>query len=75
MLPASQWRGYIESEPPALEAWQLARARHAGCDGMAAKLTAGGYREAAIAALSEGDPLDAALARLGRAITGMPGRH
>ena len=76
VLPASQWRGYLEPEPPPLEAWQLGAAPPLLDALDQAALDVGlGNREAAIAALTEGDPLDAALARLGRAITGMPGRH
>ena len=76
VLPASQWRGYIEPEPPPVEPWQLGAVPPLPDAREQAVIDIGlGNREAAIVALSEGDRLDAALARLGRAITGLPGRH
>ena len=74
VLPSSQWRGYIEPEPPPLEPWQIGAVPPLpdALAAAAAGLAAGGSIEAAIATLSEGDRLGAALARLGRSITGLP---
>jgi hypothetical protein len=74
VLPSSQWRGYIEPDPPPLTPWQLGAVPPLpdALEAAAASLAEGGSIEAAIATLSEGDRLGAALARLGRSITGLP---
>ena len=77
VLPSSQWRGFIEPEPPPVEPWQLGAVPPLpnALEAAAVGLAAGGSIEAAIATLSEGSRLDAALAALGRSITELPDRH
>ena len=77
VLPATQWRGFIEPEPPPVEPWQLGAVLPLpdALEAAAVGLAAGGSIEAAISQLAEGSRLGAALAALGRSITGLPDRH
>lgn len=75
VLPASQWRGYIETPeapPPHPLTWGATPSLPPVTELAAADLAVGGSRRSALAVLESdlGDDLAASLARLGRAIFG-----
>lgn len=75
VLPASQWRGYVEPEPPPPEPWQLGKPDPVltGADAAVAERAAGGTIGAALRHLLESDdPAQAAMGRFLADLTGLP---